>query len=179
MEYHFDKLIELAKDKNVIIDVGVNEGSGTTRAFLKAMEQNPSEDKILIGIDFEDKIVDRPLVPYWKFIIGDSQSEETIIKCMEALQKKDLFERDEILNFRKADIIMIDTVHSYNFIKKELPLWNQLADKNTIWLFHDTFMFDCYNPMTDAIKEFAAENNWEFTEITPKSHGLGMLTYKK
>ena len=75
------------------------------------------------------------------------------------------------------DLIFIDTVHTYEHLKKELELWEPLAVGDCKWLFHDTWMGGVYNPMTDAIKEFARNSNgkWEYSDITRECNGLGAL----
>jgi hypothetical protein len=102
--------------------------------------------------------------------LGDSIEQETVDKCFETLG---MHGWDKT---KKADLIMIDTIHEYDFLKQELEMWKQLAHDKTIWLFHDTWMFGQYNHMTDAIKEFAQKDGrWEYVDITKEAHGLGAL----
>ena len=153
----------------IAIDIGVCKATGSTRYILKGMEKNPSKDKIFIGIDHEDQRMDWLKLESWQhYVLGDSRKLETVLKVQKLIN-----------NSKGADLIFIDTVHEYEFIKKELNLWKQLAHKKTIWLFHDTWMFGTYNHMTDAIKEFAEESGiWEYEDITQEAHGLGMLKPK-
>jgi hypothetical protein len=156
---------DFAKGKKVAIDVGVCKATGSTRYITRAMAEDKSTDKVFIGIDHLDQREDFfELEPWQHYVMGDSREQSTIEKCK------------KILGDRKADLIFIDTVHEYDFLKTELNLWKQLANENTIWLFHDTWMFGFYNHMTDAIKEFAQESGiWEFVNLTKEAHGLGLL----
>jgi hypothetical protein len=158
-----------ARESSISIDIGVCKATGSTRYILKGMESRVIDNEIFIGIDHKDQREDWFELKEWQhYILGDSQSQSTVNKCK------------KILGERKADLIMIDTIHEYDFIKKELELWKQLAHDKTVWLFHDTWMFGPYNHMTDAIKEFAAlDGRWEYIDITKEAHGLGALIPKK
>jgi hypothetical protein len=160
---------QYAEKATTAIDIGVCKATGSTRYILKGMEKNNNQGKCFIGIDIEDKREDFfEQEPWQHYIIGDSQSQSTVDKCK------------EILHASKVDLIFIDTIHEYDFLKIELELWKQLAHDKTIWLFHDTWMFGTYNHMTDAIKEFAEESGiWEYVDITQEAHGLGMLRPKE
>ena len=166
---------QYAEKATVAIDIGVCKATGSTRYIRKGMEKNPAKDKIFIGIDIKDEREDFFEQRDWEhYILGDSRDEKTLLKVGKILQ-----DRDKKICPNGADLIMIDTVHEYEFIKKELELWKQLAHAKTVWLFHDTWMFGTYNHMTDAIKEFAeASGIWEYVDITQEAHGLGMLKPK-
>ena len=155
----------------IAIDIGVCKATGSTRYILKGMEKNPAKDKIFIGIDITDQRedwFDVDIKSWQHYLLGDSREQSTVEKVEEIIGQ-----------YALSDLIFIDTVHEYEFIKKELNLWKQLAHKKTIWLFHDTWMFGTYNHMTDAIKEFAEESGiWEYVDITQEAHGLGMLKPK-
>ncbi|MFA6992853.1 MAG: class I SAM-dependent methyltransferase, partial [Candidatus Gracilibacteria bacterium] len=115
------------------------------------------------------------------YLLGDSREQSTVDKCRKILCE--IHQSAESFPYpyeKKADLIFIDTVHEYDFLKIELNIWKQLAHEKTVWLFHDTWMFGFYNHMTDAIKEFAEESGiWEYVDITQEAHGLGMLKPKK
>jgi len=57
----------------------------------------------------------------------------------------------------------------------ELPIWNLLAGPHTLWVAHDTWMFGVWNHMSEAMKEFANANGWEFVDYNQASHGLGLM----
>lgn len=156
---------EYAKNAVTAIDIGVCKATGSTRYICKGMATNNSQGKCFIGIDHEDLREDFFEQEDWQhYVLGDSREQTTVDKCK------------ELLHGRKADIIMIDTIHEYEFLKQELEMWKQMAHDQTVWLFHDTWMFGPYNPMTDAIKEFAeASSKWKYVDITQEAHGLGAL----
>jgi hypothetical protein len=158
-----------AEKATVAIDIGVCKATGSTRYIIKGMEKNPAKDKIFIGIDIKDEREDFFEPKLWQhYVLGDSRKLETVLKVQKIIE-----------NTKGADLIFIDTIHEYEFIKEELSIWNQLAHAKTVWLFHDTWMFGTYNHMTDAIKEFAEESGiWEYVDITQEAHGLGMLKPK-
>lgn len=152
-----------------ILEIGPEFGNGSTRAFNNVMSKRTGNNRLYITVDIVDNIYPecRPSEPYWHFVLGDSRELSTVKKVQ------------KICKGRKADIIFIDTIHNYDFIKKELPLWAELADKKTVWLFHDTWMLGNYNRMTDAIKEFSEESGlWKYTDLSTESNGLGALLPK-
>jgi hypothetical protein len=182
-----------AENATVAIDIGTYKGTGSTRYIRKGMEKNSDKDKVFISIDIKDEREDFFEQREWEhYILGDSREQKTVDKCRKILNNKKYTEKIKkefspelkkmgvhIEANRLADLIMIDTIHEYDFIKQELELWKQLAHPKTIWLFHDTWMFGFYNHMTDAIKEFAeASGIWEYVDITKEAHGLGMLRPK-
>jgi cephalosporin hydroxylase len=161
---------QYAEKATIAIDIGTCKGTGSTRYIRKGMEKNPAKNKVFISIDIKDErqtFYDFEQHPWEHYILGDSREQSTVEKVK------------KIIGDRPADLIMIDTIHEYDFLKQELKMWQEFADKNTVWLFHDTWMFGAYNHMTDAIKEFAAESGiWEYVDITQETHGLGMLRPK-
>jgi hypothetical protein len=170
-----------AEKATVAIDIGTCKGTGSTRYIRKGMKKNPAPNKVFISIDIKDEREDFFEQRDWEhYVLGDSREQGTVARCFQILNPvvhSGIVEKDIT---RKADLIMIDTIHEYDFLKIELENWKQLAHDKTIWLFHDTWMFGTYNRMTDAIKEFAAaDGRWEYVDITKEAHGLGMLKPKK
>ena len=165
-----------AEKATVAIDIGVCKATGSTRYIIKGMKKNPAKNKIFIGIDHKDQREDWfKLEPWQHYVLGDSRKQSTVDKVKEILKFIKTKDKEVVVHF-SADLIFIDTVHEYEFLKQELALWKQLAHAKTIWLFHDTWMFGIYNHMTDAIKEFAEESGiWEYVDITKEAHGLGIL----
>lgn len=168
---HMPALANLALHSHFILELGTANGNGSTRAFTAGMRRNEHEDRLFISVDFADPLIDeqeKPDLPFWWYVIGDTTKKETV----ETVKK--------ICKDRLADLIFIDTEHSYDQMKLELPIWKELASPNALWLFHDTYMNGEYNPMTDAIKEFAEANpEWEYFDLSKESNGIGMLAPKK
>jgi len=54
-----------------------------------------------------------------------------------------------------------------------------MATPDTVWLFHDTWMFGQYNPMTDAIKQFADEHGLVYEDLSKECNGLGRMASKQ
>lgn len=160
-------LERFASSASFILEIGTGHGNGSTRAFTKGIEESPQIDKLYISVEWQPaKFYERPNLWYWHLVVGDSRDEHT------------LFDVVEICEIKKADIIFIDTHHTYEQMQQELEVWKWLAGKNTRWLFHDTWMMGEYNHMTDAIKEFCVRNpGWEYSDYRTDSHGLGMMRY--
>lgn len=157
---------EKAKNANFILEIGCAFGDGSTTTFKKVMEENRRKNKLYISVDLEDVIIPeyRPVGYWWHIILGDSRSLETLEKVQDLAKGK------------LADIIFIDTEHNYNIMEKELEVWKNIAHKDTVWLFHDTWMSGKYNPMTDAIKKFSVENpKWRYEDLSRENNGLGAL----
>jgi predicted SAM-dependent methyltransferase len=162
---HMPVIEEYASHAAVVIELGVGDGNGSTRAIARGLDNSPYLDKLHISVDIEvAKPKERPTAPYWHMVHGDSRLMGTVDRAK------------LILGERKADLIYIDTDHTYEQMQCELEVWSTLARPDTIWLFHDTWMFGPYNHMTDAIKEFAAAHPpLTFIDLTHESHGLGLM----
>ncbi len=165
MVVHMPFLEDCASKVGIIVEIGVGHGNGSTRAFARGLARSPARVKFHIGVDTDPE---RPQVKpdlYWHEVCGASEHIRTVQQVA------------EVLEGRKADIIFIDTVHTYEQMEMELPLWNALTKAETLWIFHDTHMFGIYNHMTEAIKEFARANDWFFVDHSQESHGLGLMLH--
>ena len=163
MIVHMPTLEDYASRAAVIIEIGVGHGNGSTRAFARGLARSEKHVRVHVGVDMDPV---RPQIKpdrFWCEVHGMSEDPATAswVKIM--------------LGDRMADIIFIDTVHTYEQMVQELPIWAAFSGPETIWLFHDTWMFGPYNQMTEAIKEFAAANGLEYTDLSRESHGLGMM----
>jgi spore coat polysaccharide biosynthesis predicted glycosyltransferase SpsG len=86
----------------------------------------------------------------------------------------------EDLEIEPTDLLLIDTLHTYDQVKKELELH---ANKvNQAILFHDTFSqgeksLDIIGEpgINQAINEFLSENNWRITYQVQFNHGLVLM----
>ena len=167
--YHMPFLEEMASKAGFILELGVGHGNGSTRAFARGLERSPWLDKLHIGVDlqpglpFPEVEFEPPAYPFWHLVLGRTEDPDTALKVK------------AICGERKADILFIDTDHTNLQMTKELKVWPALADDHTIWLFHDTWMFNVYNLMTDAIKEYAAAHHLTFFDLTQECHGMGMM----
>jgi cephalosporin hydroxylase len=130
----------------------------------EALEHHP--EPLHISIDWEDQIAPqhRPVADWWHLVLGDTRDPQTFQKVA------------YIAELRRAGVIFIDTDHNYDQMKAELGLWGPLADEQTVWLFHDTWMYGPPNvEMTRAIVEYAAANGWVYDDYRKDSHGLGRM----
>lgn len=165
--YHMPFLEECASKVGTVVEIGVGHGNGSTRAFSRGLERSTHFGKYHIGVDCdEERPQVKPSYSYWHEVHGSSEDINTRI----AVQN--------ILGDRYADIIFIDTIHTYEQMAQELPIWTRIAGPGTLWIFHDTWMFGVYNHMTEAIKEFAT-NGWEYLDQSRLAHGLGVLRHKE
>ena len=152
----------LVSTKKVILEIAPDFGNGSTRAILNGI----SPEALWVSVDITDHISKdcRPKISNWFMVTGDSREPSTVNKVGKILKEK------------KADFIFIDTIHDKDFLAKELVAWSVLADENTVWTFHDTWMMGNYNPMTDAIKEFAIKNpQWMYADLSKECNGFGAL----
>jgi len=159
---HMPTITKLVANKKVILEIAPDFGNGSTKAILKGI----SPDAVWISVDITDHINSecRPQILNWKMVEGDSRLHSTVSKVKEL-----------ILDF-PADFIFIDTIHEKDFLAQELEVWCEVADEDTLWLFHDTWMLGNYNTMTDAIKEFAEKNpQWKYIDLSEECNGLGAL----
>lgn len=168
MVYHMPYLEEMASKCSVIIELGCGHGNGSTRAFERGLRR-AADPRLLISVDIDPARPEvRPTFEGWRKVTGDSRDAMTFVDAV-SLKVADA-------PGVGVDLIYIDTVHEYEFLARELKLWYAFATSNTIWLFHDTFMFGQYNHMTYAIIDFCvAHPEWEYIEVTKESHGMGMM----
>ena len=163
VEIHMPYMKEAASKAGFVLELGAGHGNGSTRALSRGLNASSNPDKLMISIDqWDEKPEEKPPFPWWHELHGDTRSY-LVLKHVQDLSGE-----------RKADVIYIDTDHTYVHLQRELEVWRNLAHPETIWIFHDTWMSGFYNPMTDAIKEFAAANPPLFyVELSRESHGLG------
>jgi len=163
MIIHMPYLVKRAKKASYIIEIGVYRGEGSTAALSYGLNLSKKQDKLMISIDLEDRMIFKPTLNYWSFLQGNSMNIYTV------------YDVKRISANRVPDIIYIDTTHNYNQLKKELCLWKDIIGEETILIFHDIWMEGKYNPMSKAIQELSVEKNWVFEIITKESCGLGIL----
>lgn len=170
---HMPLFEELASKATVLIELGVGLGHGSARAFTRGMKRNPAEDKIYISVDFDRNNPEpdfAPDVECWHMVYGRTEDLATVEEVYRIL---------DLTGAGCPDIVYIDTHHTYDQMKAELVAWSPLAGPQTVWWFHDTFMFgDPNTDMVRAIEEFCVANpNWKYEEVTQECHGLGKMTW--
>jgi len=150
-----------------VIELGCGDGNGSLRALTAGLRRSPLAFPLYISVDLrpDRPCVDVPTEHWWNVIHGDS-ADPAVVNQAKA-----------IAGDRKADLIFIDTAHTIQQMRLELELWSHFAHRGTTWLFHDTWMGGGYNRMTDAIKEFAAANNWKYKDLSKASAGLGRMVH--
>jgi len=163
---HMPEIEKAARESNgFVLEIGPGQGTGSTYAIQQGLEQY--FEPLHVSVDHQDYMTWKPDVDWWKLVIGDSRDPFTAQRVAIIMAKS-------LVN-RYAGLIFIDTDHTPGQITKELELWNPFAGNETVWLFHDTYMNGIYNPMTDAIKEWAEENGWIYEDVSKESHGLGRM----
>lgn len=161
---HLKTLTDLSKRCAFVLEIGCGAGNGSTRAFQSGLSESPLHRlHVSVDADLYQPRYERPDVPWWWKVTGDSREFPTAARVR------------ALVGPRQADIIFIDTDHTYEVMQEELEVWQQFAHNGTIWLFHDTWMGGKYNHMTDAIKEFAQEYGWVYSDLSTESHGLGQM----
>lgn len=167
-----------------ILELGCENGTGSTFAFRNAMEKSWGSDaeRLWISVDIKDQLFPmcRPRLPFWHFVAGDTTNPETVMSVRKIMEE---------YCWSTFDLIFIDTMHTYDQMKRELELWNIMSTEATLWLFHDTYMAKIdpithtvtfpYNSMTDAVKEFANYKNLVYKDISVTCNGLGMMCSKE
>lgn len=161
-------LFDAALESNgFVLELGPGKGDGSTVAFddalsIKAIDNGP-EGNLHITVDQLDYMDQKPERDWWHLVIGDTRDRNTLLKV------------ERIALGRCPGLIFVDTEHTPEQIAVELELYSTMADEDTVWLFHDTYMFGIYNPMTDAIKEFANKHGWVYDDVSTEPHGLGRM----
>lgn len=154
---------EAAAKAGAVIELGPGKGDGSTLAIQEGCVHHP--DPLHISVDHQDYMEQKPTAGWWHLVIGDSRDLGTVRKV------------SALLGDRSPGLIFIDTHHTYPQMKAELEAWAFLAGPETVWLMHDTWMMGEYNPMTDAIKDFAERSGWSFDDFRTEPHGLGRLRW--
>lgn len=162
---HMPALEVAASTARFIIELGCGDGNGSLRALARGFRRSPrAELYCSVDLRIDRPKSDQPTEAWWHLIHGDTADKATM-------------EQAEILAGEQldADLIFIDTNHTYEHLARELELWSYLAEEGTTWLFHDTWMNGQYNPMTDAIKDFAGRKGLTYSDLSRECNGLGMM----
>lgn len=151
-------LYELGKECKHITEMGVRTGV-STRALLNT-------DAELISYDIQ---------------LNESVYE--LFQIAKKYKKKVQYIKADVLNItiEETDLLFIDTLHTYDQLKKELKLHGNKARKYIA--FHDTYTFGLKgetgndkNGLLSAIIEFVMENpNWKFKVYKTNNNGFTVL----
>lgn len=178
---HLERLEQISSDCGFLLEIGMGDMNGSTLAFRRGMTRNRKSDRLWISVDNEDRrfvpfedgdatlgVPRKSLVPdfdFWHFVQGNSGIPSTVDSVL------------KICGVRKADVIFIDTDHTYEHLTRELSpeCWPRVAHSKTVWLFHDTYSLPGgqRHPLTNAAEEFARRIGRVYTDISKESNGLG------
>lgn len=157
-------IIKIARKQKpkIIFDLGVRKGHTSITLSIIAYETNGH----VWGVDILDcprasNEIDRlKLTEKWTFVKSDS------VKFMKEWNKE------------KADLIMIDTSHTYEQTLKELEASKEVLKEDGIILLHDTIAARATIQVLDAIQDFRKKypDKWTFKNY---KYGLGVLRKKK
>jgi cephalosporin hydroxylase len=162
MELLYDTVRRMPRP-GALLEIGVEYATGSTWAFRAALEKRCIQEDVWVAVDMKDqrKPWCIPMHPGYKFVLGRSEAPETISQVSQIAQR--------------FDIIFVDTHHTPEQVTLELDAYWPLQDRNTTWLFHDTYMNGVYNPMTDAIKDWCKSHDRQYADISTKCHGIGRI----
>lgn len=142
-----------------VIELGVNTGESTV-ALLEAVH---ATEGTLISVDIQELPNVRPmltaygLIGRWDFHL-----------CDDIKFGREIWQRGKL-----ADLIFIDTSHSFDQTTKEIEIYEPILRPGGIMVFHDTVSF--YDGVYKPIKKFLKLHpTWPFENKT-NCNGLGIL----
>ncbi len=172
IEFLMPLLSQYARENPVVLEIGCGLGNGSTRALAQGINEALVQgvnvhEVLLVSVDLDpSRPLEEPPERWWHKVTGDSRDSKTVDKVRELVA--DVYYRPKL--------IFIDTEHSKEQIEVELQVWGKISTGLCVWLFHDTWMWGNYNPMTDAIREYAQTHGLVYEDITRESHGLGKMS---
>ncbi len=116
----------------VVLEIGCGNGNGSTRALARGIARStvPEKEKLFITVDIDpERPAEKPNLPYWHAVYGPSEEMSTALAVA------------DILKGVVPHLIFIDTIHTYEHLKKEHEVWKWLSNDNTVWLYHDTWIW--------------------------------------
>jgi cephalosporin hydroxylase len=162
---HMPYLERIAAESPFIIELGCGDGHGSMRAFRRGHHGRVDwVNNFLVSVDLRPGRLKYFEPHHGTALIIQGDSADPKIAAMVWSKATG-----------PADLIFIDTEHTYEHISKELQVWEPLSGPGTVWLFHDTWMFGEYNRMTDAIKEFAGSRGLVYEDLSVRCNGLGRM----
>ena len=157
---HLPTFVRLVTERDArhVLELGTRTGVSTI-AWLYGLEQTGGR---LTSVDIDEK----PRIgdyPHWEFIQGDDLDPAVVTRL------------------DRADIVFIDTSHLYEHTVAELNTYVHLVRRPGLIVCHDTELAHPEGaparprfPVKTAIREFAAENRFEWTN-EPSCWGLGII----
>lgn len=181
---HMVRYAELARycPRGIIVEVGIGCCDGSTHAFDLGLRKHvvPASERLHIGVDIHEQADGSwgPKSEWFHYIKGSSQLAETVHYVREMLT---VIHADRVEQ-RYPGILYIDTVHEYEFLRRELEIWPQLVAPDCLVLFHDTYQYGPHEPapLTQAIIEAVAQGGilhetHRYYSISEECSGLGAL----
>jgi hypothetical protein len=97
------------------------------------------------------------IAPHWRFIVGDDLAESTVEQC------------------QPCDLLLIDTVHTYEATMQELALYGPLVIPGGRILLHDTgLVIGGAQPVLKAMREYADALGFAWSN-DPTGAGMGEI----
>lgn len=147
---HLPRFVEMVDRLHArhVIELGTRSGVSTT-AWLYALEQTGGR---LTSIDI-DPAPDIGLWPHWTFLQGDDLDPRLIA------------------DLEPADIVFIDTSHTYEHTRTELAVYRHLVRPGGLMVLHDTLLMHPDGaplsprfPVHKAVVEFCQQERFTWTE---------------
>lgn len=152
---HVPVLHRLAQECNSVIELGVRTGV-STRAFLPLDVKLRSYD-----IEADHRVSEL-------FLVANSQGKDMQYIMGDSLK----------IDVEPADLMFVDTVHSYEQVSAELARHGNKIRKYIA--FHDTFVFGLgqENVLSAVIDFVMANPEWEFYHYDTENNGLTVIKRK-
>jgi cephalosporin hydroxylase len=152
MQQHMPRLRDYAQ--GTVVELGCRYGSSTT-AFLAGLQERGGH---LYSIDISDHDVRHTRKqlgnhPQWTFMQGDSHDPDVAEQVF------------------AIDVLLIDSLHTYEQVKGELALWAPKVRPGGRILLHD---WEVYPEIVRVVKEYATAHNL-YVEWHPGSCGLAEM----
>ncbi len=135
-----------------ILEIGCDCGNSTA-AFLSGAASSVTSIDInpLCQENFPDS-------PKWRFVLGDSQEDETY---------------DKVCN-QRYDVLYVDGAHDYVSVFHDLLNYSTLVHHRGLVLVHDVLAHDTFPDVWKAFRDFRY-GDFVSKYILPGSYGLGVI----
>jgi predicted O-methyltransferase YrrM len=130
-----------------VVEIGTRSGVSTS-ALLAGVEARGGR---LVSIDIDDCSSHFHGHPLWAFVQADSTDPRTV----RLLQEADAL---------PADVILLDSLHTYEHVTAELILWAPHVQPGGVILVHDP---ETFPGVRRAVVEFCEARGWPVTFVLP------------